>query len=77
MAICSVSASSSSEDAPLAGQGLLIKRSCLHSPVHVKQVVMIKLASKSGSTSKGLAGFATLVNNANLTAVHVKTNCGL
>ena len=73
----SVSLSSSSgEDA--TNQGPSTKRSRLHSPVRVKQVAVAKLlASKSGSSSKGLAGLASLVNNANLTAACVETNRGL
>ena len=73
----SVSLSSSSgEDA--TNQGPSTKRSRLHSPVRVKQVAVAKLlASKSGSSSKGLAGFASLVNNAKLTAARVETNWGL
>ena len=71
-----VSLSSSSAD-DATNQGPSTKRSRLHSPVRVKQVVMAKLASKSGSSSKGLAGFASLVNNAKLTAARVETNRGL
>ena len=68
---------SSSSDEDATKQGPSSKRSRLHSPVHVKQVAMAKLASKSGSTSKGLAGLASLVNNAILTAARVETNRGL
>ena len=67
--------SSSAEDA--TDQGPSTKRSHLHSPVRVKQIMMAKLASKSGSSLKGLASFASLVNNANLTAARVETNWGL
>ena len=75
----SVSLSSSVEDldSDAADQGPSTKRFRLHSPVRVKQIAMAKLASKSGSSSKGLAGFASLVNNANLTAARVETNRGL
>ena len=69
------SPSSSAEDA--ADQGPLTKRSRLHSPVHIKKVAMAKLASKTGLSSRVLASFASLVNNSNLTAACVETNCGL
>ncbi len=56
-----------------------IKRSRVSSPVRVKQAVLAKVASKSnsGSSSKGLAGFAALINNTNLSAARIETNTGL
>lgn len=68
---------SSAEDAPDTQAGLSMKRSCHCSPVRIKQVAMAKLSSKAGSSSKGLASFASLINNANLTAARVETNHGL
>lgn len=57
----------------------LIKKSRLSSPTRVKQAVLTKVANKSklGSSSKGLAGFAALVNNSNLAAARTETNRGL
>jgi hypothetical protein len=57
-----------------------IKRTRVSSPVRrVRQAVMAKVASKSNSSSssKGLAGFATLINNTNLSAARIETNHGL
>ena len=71
------SSDSSAEDAPDRDHGPSPKRPHLHSSARVKQVAMAKIASKSGSSSKGLAIFTSLVNNANLTAAHVETNRGL
>jgi len=53
------------------------KKFRLRSPARVKQVVLAKVASKAGSSSKGLAGFAALVNNANLSAARAETSRGL
>jgi hypothetical protein len=55
------------------------KRFRLSSPVRVKQAALAKVVSKSksSSSSKGLAGFAALVNNANLSAACTETNRGL
>jgi hypothetical protein len=57
----------------------LAKKSRLTSPARVKQAVLTKVANKSklGSSSKGLAGFAALVNNSNLAAARTETNRGL
>src|SRR5260221_12316934 len=52
------------------------KRICLTSPARVIRVASAK-ASKTSSSSKGLAGFAALVNNANLSAARAETGCGL
>lgn len=48
----------------------------LSSAVRVKQAVLAKIASKSNSSSssKGLAGFAALINNTNLSAARLETN---
>ena len=55
------------------------KRFRLSSPAHVKQAALTKVVSKSKASysSKGMAGFATLINNANLLAVHTEMNHGL
>jgi hypothetical protein len=60
-------------------QSRLVKKSRLTSPARVKQAVLAKVANKSklGSSSKGLAGFAALVNNSSLTAARKETNHGL
>lgn len=63
---------SDSDVAPLAH-----KKIRLRSPARVKQVALAKVASKTGSSSKGLAGFAALVNNANLSAARAETSHGL
>jgi hypothetical protein len=56
----------------------LVKKFRLTSPARVKQAVLTKVANKSkmGSSSKGLAGFAALVNNSNLAAARTETNRG-
>jgi hypothetical protein len=60
-------------------QSRLVKKSRLTSPARIKQAVLAKVANKSklGSSSKGLAGFAALVNNSNLAAARKETNRGL
>ena len=57
----------------------VVKKSRLTSPARVRQAVLTKVANKSkiGSSSKGLAGFAALVNNLNLAAARTETNRGL
>ena len=52
------------------------KRLRIQSPEQVKKMALAKV-SKAGSSSKGLAGFAALVNNANLSAARTETNRGL
>ena len=49
------------------------KRLRIRSPDRVKKVALAKV-SKASSSSKGLAGFAALVNNANLSAACMETN---
>ena len=58
---------------------LVHKRPRRSSPARVRQVALAKVASKSksNSSSKGLAGFAALVNNANLSAARAETSRGL
>jgi len=56
---------------------MIHKRSRLSSPARVRQAALAKVKAKSGSSSKGLAGFAALVNNANLSAARAETNRGL
>jgi hypothetical protein len=56
---------------------LVHKRSRRNSPARVRQVALAKVASKSNSSSKGLAGFAALVNKANLSAAQTETSRGL
>lgn len=55
------------------------KRLRLSSPERIKQAALAKVVSKSkaGSSSKGLAGFSALVNNANLSAARTETSLGL
>ena len=56
------------------------KKPRLSSPACVRQAAMVKVestSSKSGSSSKGMAGFAALINNANLSAARKETNQGL
>jgi len=69
------SSASSAED--VLDHGLSTKKSRRRSPVRVKKVAMAKAASKSGSSSKGLASFESLINNSSLTAAQEKTNRGL
>ena len=71
----SPTASSSSVDDDEAH--LVHKRSRRNSPAQVRQVALAKVASKSNSSSKGLAGFAALVNKANLSAAKTETSRGL
>lgn len=52
------------------------KRLRIRSPERVKKIALAKV-SKASSSSKGLAGFAALVNNANLSAARAETNQGL
>ena len=61
------------------GLSVHTKRLRRSSPARVRQVALAKVASKSrpGSSSKGLAGFAALVNNANLSAARAETSRGL
>ena len=56
---------------------LVHKRLRRNSPARVRQVALAKVASKSNSSSKGLAGFAALVNKANLSAAKTETSRGL
>lgn len=72
------SSASSAEDVPDRGPSTkkTKKKSCRRSPVRVKEVAIAK-ASKSGSDSKGLASFESLINNSNLTAAREETNRGL
>ena len=62
-----------------AGESHPIKRPRLNSPARVRQAALAKVAStsKSGSSSKGLAGFAALINTASLSAARKETNQGL
>jgi hypothetical protein len=53
------------------------KRSCLSSPARVRQAALVKVKAKSSSSAKGLAGFAALVNNTNLSAARAETSRGL
>ena len=55
------------------------KRPRRSSSAQVRQVALAKVASKSrsDSSSKGLAGFAALVNKANLSAARAETSRGL
>ena len=55
------------------------KRPRRGSSARVRQVALAKVASKSksDSSSKGLAGFTALVNNANLSAARAETSRGL
>ena len=69
------SSASSAEDVPDRGPSTK-KKSRRRSPVRVKEVAIAK-ASKSGSESKGLASFESLINNSNLTAAREETNRGL
>ena len=57
----------------------VIKKLRLSSPARVKQAALAKIVSKSklSSSSKGLAGFTAMVNNANLSAARMETNHGL
>jgi len=57
----------------------VIKKLHLSSPAWVKQAALAKMVSKSksSSSSKGLAGFTAIVNNANLSAARMETNHGL
>ena len=48
----------------------------IQSPEWVKKMALVKV-SKAGSSSKGLAGFAALVNNAKLSAARTEMNQGL
>lgn len=71
---------SSSEPFPFvedADHGPSTKRSRLQSPERIKLIAKAKLASKLGSSSKGLAGLASLVNDANLAVARGETNRGL
>jgi hypothetical protein len=68
----SLAEESDSDVVPLACKKIRLK-----SPARVKQVALAKVASKAGSLSKGLAGFAALVNNANLSAARAETSRGL
>ena len=72
------SSASSAEDVPDCGPSTKkTKKKSRHcSPVCVKEVAIAK-ASKSGSDSKGLASFESLINNSNLTAAREETNRGL
>lgn len=56
---------------------VICKRSRLSSPARVRQAALAKVKAKSGSSSKGLAGFKALINNANLSAAWAETNRGL
>jgi hypothetical protein len=72
--------SSSVEDVSVLNHGRLRnKKVRITSPARVKQTALAKVANKSTSSSslKGLAGFAALVNNANVTAAQAETNRGL
>jgi hypothetical protein len=73
----SPSPSSEESDSDVAPSGLARKKIRLRSPATVKQVALAKVASKAGSSSKRLAGFAALVNNANLSAARAETSRGL
>ena len=56
------------------------KKPQLSSPACVRQVAMVKVESTSklvGSSSKGMAGFAALINSASLSAACKETNQGL
>jgi hypothetical protein len=70
----SSSAEESDENIPLVR-----KRTRLGSPARVKQAAMAKVASTSrkSSSSKGLAGFAALVNNSSLSAAKAEMTRGL
>jgi hypothetical protein len=70
---------SSDEGDTIADESHPIKRPRLTSPARVRQAALVKVAStsKSGSSSKGLAGFAALINTASLSAARNETNQGL
>ena len=55
------------------------KKPRLSSPARVRQAAMVKVesTSKSGSSSKGMAGFAALINSTSLSAARKETNQGL
>ena len=69
------SSASLAEDVP--DHGPSTKKSCHCSSVHIKKIAVAKATSKSGSLSKGLASFESLINNSSLTAAQVETNHGL
>ncbi|KAF8800930.1 hypothetical protein BYT27DRAFT_7227074 [Phlegmacium glaucopus] len=75
----SPSSSSVEDDSITDTSRPVVKRIRLSSPARVKQAAMAKMVSKSklSSSSKGLAGFTALVNNANLSAARMETNHGL
>ncbi len=75
----SLSPSSSSANESDDDTHVVRKRTRLTSPARVKQAALAKVASKSlsSSSSKGLAGFAALVNKANLSAAQAETSRGL
>ena len=51
------------------------KRLRISSPEHVQHAALAKITASS--SSKGLAGFAALVNNSNLSAAHMETIQGM
>lgn len=75
----SPSSSSVEEDSTPDQSHPSTKRFRLSSPACVKQAALAKMVgkSKASSPSKGMAGFAALVNNANLSAACSETNRGL
>lgn len=79
MATPSPSSSSVEDDSVLDHNHLRNKKIRLTSPARVKQTALAKVANKSmsGSSLKGLAGFAALVNNANVSAAKAETSHGL
>jgi hypothetical protein len=75
----SPSPSSVEDDSDPDRNRLRKKKIRLTSPARVKQTALAKVANKSISSSslKGLAGFAALVNNANVSAAQAETSRGL
>ena len=75
----SPSAASAEDDSAEDNVRLIGKKIRLSSPARVRNVALAKVASKSksGSSSKGLASFATLVNNTSLSAAWAEMSRGL
>lgn len=75
----SPSPSSEEDSTPDHHPGPSTKRTRLSSPARVQQAALAKAVkmSNTSSPSKGMAGFAALVNNSNLLAARTETNRGL
>ncbi len=75
----SPSPSSAEDDSAEDNVHFVDKKIRLSSPARVRNVALAKVASKSksGSSSKGLASFATLVNNTSLSAAWAEMSRGL